>query len=151
MTRSLWKWPAVALLVLATAACEHGPFNPYWDGGTYDLLYANDRPVPTVVFANSGDARVSRVEVTGGTLSLRRDDSYQLLVTAHESGSGGEADVTYAYAGRYDYDGRTLFLNYFDPDLAAYAEIDASWREESVELVLPGVAAGRGVLMRFVR
>ena len=134
---------------MATSACENGPFDPYWDRGTYDLVFANDRTVPSTVYESTGAGRVSRVDVIDGTLTLRRDNSYQLLVTAREFSGGGYADVTHAYAGRYDYDGRTLLLSYFDPAFTTYAEIDASWRDGSVELVMPDVAAGRGVLMRF--
>lgn len=150
-TRSLLRWPAMALLALAATACADGPFSPYRDRGTYDLVYANNRTVPSTVYASSAAGRVSRVDVVAGTLTLRRDDSYQLLVQVRESNDGQDVDVTYAYAGHFDHDGRMLYLGYFDPASSSYDEIAATWRDGSVELVLPDVAAGRGVLMRFLR
>ena len=149
--RSLLRWPAMALLSIAVTACDNGPFSPYWDRGTYDLLYANNRAVPSTVFASSSAGRVSRVDVLGGTITLRRDDSYQLVVRVLETSGGRDTDVTYAYAGHFDYEGRMLYLSYFDTVSGYYDEIAATWRDGSIELVLPDVADGRGVLMRFVQ
>jgi hypothetical protein len=150
-TRSLLRWPAIAVLTIAVTACSDGPFSPYWDRGTYDLAYANNRTVPSTVYSSAATGRVSRVDVIGGSLTLRRDDSYQLVVRVRETSGIQDADVTHAYAGHFDHEGRMLYLSYFDAGSWTYGEIAATWRDDSIELVLPDVAAGRGVLMRFVR
>lgn len=153
-TRCKRRWPVLALLVpltMAATACDGGPFSPYWDRGTYDLLYANNRAVPSTVYASSVGGRASRVDVNSGALTLRGDDSYQLVVRVRETVGNQDTDVTHAYAGHYYHEGRMLYLNYYESGSDYYAEIAATWRDDSIELVLPDVAAGRGVLMRFVR
>ncbi len=81
MTRRLF---VLALVVLTVAGCD-GPFSPYWDGGTYDLRHANNRHIPAVV---SEGPPGSVTEVVGGSLTLRRDHSYRLLVDVREVSAG---------------------------------------------------------------
>ena len=51
-SRLVLRWPALALLALGLSACVDSPFSPYWDRGTYDLQYANNRSVPSTVYSS---------------------------------------------------------------------------------------------------
>ncbi len=139
----------LGLVVATLAACYDDPFSPYWDRGTYYLSYANDRPVPTIVSGGTlpGSARL---EVTRGTLTLRRDHSYQLLVDVRQWTTGGQFyEATKAYAGTYENDGSTLYLNYFGPRDYYSSVMVANWRNGRVEIVVPDVDAGQDVLCVF--
>lgn len=144
-TASFRHLAALALVVVAATGCQE-PFSPYWDRGSYDLRYANNRRVPTVVIDGPG---ASFTEITDGSLILRRDHSYQLVVDVHER--AGDAYYTYSavFAGDYDNDGRTLYLSYFDADAGYYGVILATWRDGRVEMVVPRVNGYDDVLCEF--
>lgn len=147
--RALARTVPLALVVATLSACYDDPFSPYWDRGTYYLAYANNRPVPTIV--SGGTAPGSpRVEVVRGTLNLRRDHSYALLVEVREwTGTGQYYESTRAYAGTYENDGRTLWLNYFGPRDYYSSVMVANWRNGRIEVVVPNVDGGQDVLCVF--
>jgi hypothetical protein len=143
---------ALRLIGLAAAAamltaCYDEPFSPYWDRGTYYLTHANNRPVPTTV--NWGSFG-SRVEVTDGSLTVRRDHSYQLLVNVRQWMSGGQYyETTKAFAGTYENDDRALYLTYFDPHDYYSSVMTANWRNGRLEVVVPNVDGETDVLCTF--
>jgi len=139
----------LALAVVTLAACYDDPFSPYWDHGTYYLSFANNRPVPAIVSGGSGSGS-ARLEVSGGTLSLRRDHSYRLLVDIREWTAGGQSyETTKVYAGTYENDGPTLYLNYFDPHDYYSSVMVANWRGGRLEVVVPNVDGYQDVLCVF--
>lgn len=132
------------LIAGSVAGCED-PFSPYWDRGTYDLRYANNDRVPTVISAGPG---TSYTEVRGGALTLRRDHSYQLIVQIREQIGGQVFEFSRVFAGPYESEYRTLYLTYVDSD--SYSRIMvANWRDGYIELVVPEVDGRYGVLCRF--
>jgi hypothetical protein len=135
---------AIGTVLLATAACEE-PFSPYWDRGTYDLRYANNERVPAVVSEGPG---TSYREVRGGSLTLRRDHSYQLVVLVREKSGPDILEYSTVFAGPYESDYRTLYLSYVDSK-GRSRNIVANWRDGRIELVVPDVDAGYGVLCTF--
>lgn len=135
------------LVVALLTACDDDPFSPYWDRGTYYLSYANNRPVPTTVSGSSGQG--TRLEVTRGTLTLRRDHSYSLLVDVRQWNGGQFVETTKAYAGTYENDGRTLYLNYFNPRDYYSNVMVANWRDGRVEIVVPNLDGYQDVLCVF--
>ena len=148
-SRVVWRAVPLVLAVAMLTACDDDPFSPYWDRGTYYLSYANNRPVPTVVSGGSA-AGSARVEVTHGTLTLRRDHSYQLLVDVREWMANGQyVETTKAFAGTYENDGRTLYLNYFDPHDYYSNVMVANWRDGRIEIVVPNLDGGVDVLCTF--
>jgi len=147
--RILFRAVPLATVLVTLVACGDDPFSPYWDRGTYYLSYANNRPVPTTVSGGSGSGS-ARLEVTRGTLTLRRDHSYQLLVEVREWTSGGQFyESTKAYAGTYENDGRTLWLQYFNAHDYYSSVMVANWRGGRVEVVVPNIDGGQDVLCVF--
>jgi hypothetical protein len=139
----------LAVMVLALSACDDDPFSPYWDRGTYYLSAANNRAVPATVSGGSGPGSV-RVEVTRGSLTLRHDHSYQLLVDVRTWTSGGQfTETTKAYAGTYENDGRTLYLSYFGPRDYYSNVMVANWRDGRIDVVVPNLDGGLDVLCTF--
>ena len=134
----------VAALMLT--ACYDDPFSPYWDRGTYYLRYANNRPVPAVVGTGPGAAFT---EITGGSLTVRRDHSYQLVVEVRDFDGIRSTTSSRVFAGTYENDGRTLYLDYADPRDGYPSTITANWRGGRFELVVPGVDGWYGVLCTF--
>jgi len=138
------------LLTVAAAtltACHDEFFSPYWDHGTFYLNYANNRQVPATVSGGTGSARV---EVTGGTLSLRRDHSYQMLVHVREWSQGGQFyESTTVFAGTYENDGREIYLTYYDAHDYYSSVMAANWRNGRVEVVVPNVDGYTDVLCVF--
>ena len=66
--------PLLLALIVPLAACgdSSGPSEPRYDG-TYNMVQVNNQGVPvTIQQSTSG-----RIEITGGTLVLRPDFSYQ--------------------------------------------------------------------------
>ena len=145
-------WMRAVPLVIAVAtltACDDDPFSPTWDRGTYYLSLANNRPVPATVSGGSGQGSV-RLEVTRGSLTLRRDHSYQLLVDVRQWTSSGQFyETTKAYAGTYENEGRTLYLNYFNAHDYYSNVMVANWRDGRIELVVPNLDGGQNVLCVF--
>jgi hypothetical protein len=133
-----------ALIVGAATACED-PFSPYWDRGTYHLEYANNRRVPAVV----SEGPASYVEVRGGTLTLRSDHSYQLVVQIREQSGSSVYEYSRVFAGPYESEYRTLYLTYFDDDDRYGQSMVANWRDGKIEIVVPDVDGPYGVLCRF--
>jgi hypothetical protein len=149
MKRALKRVVPIAATTLTLGACYDDPFSPYWDRGTYYLAYANNRPVPTIVSGGSLPGS-PRLEVTRGSLTLRRDGSYALLVEVREwSGTGQFYEWTRAYAGTYEYDDRTLWLEYYDPGDYYSSVMVANWRNGRIEVVVPNVDGGEDVLCVF--
>jgi hypothetical protein len=149
VTRALRRTVPLALAAVTLSACYDDPFSPYWDRGTYYLSYANNRPVPTIVSGGTlpGSARV---EVTRGSLTLRRDHSYQLLVEVREWTRDGQFyESTKAFAGTYENEDRTIYLNYFNPRDYYSSVMVANWRGGRIEIAVPGVDAGMAVLCVF--
>ena len=134
-----------AILVAALTACDD-PFSPYWDRGTYDLWSANNRPVPAVVSEGPAGAFT---EVVGGSLTLRRDHSYQLVLDVREVTGGRTYRYTKAFAGSYENEDRTIWLPYFDAEGSYSRVIVANWRGGRIELVVPRVDGYIGVLCLF--
>jgi hypothetical protein len=149
-TKRTWMRALTLAVVVATlAACADDPFSPYWDRGTYYLDYANGHPVPATVSGGSGPGS-ARLEVTRGTLTLRDDHSYQLLVEIRQWANGGQFyETTKAYAGRYENDGRALYLNYYDPHDYYSSVMVANWRSGRVEVVVPNLDGQQDVLCVF--
>jgi hypothetical protein len=136
---------AIAALVVGFAAACDDPFSPYWDRGTYDLRYANNDRVPAVVSSGPG---TSYTEVRGGSLTLRGDHSYQLVVQVREQIGGNVYEFSKVFAGPYESENRTLYLTYVDSD--GYSRVMvANWRDGKIELVVPEVDGRYGVLCRF--
>lgn len=138
----------LVLLASALGACHGDPFSPYWDGGTYALRYANNQVVPAIVSGGYG-ANAQRTEVTRGMLSLRRDHSYQLLVEVRDWDAGRAYESTVVFAGRYENDGRVLYLDYYSPGDGFPRTMVANWRDGRIEVVVPGVDGRYGVLCLF--
>ena len=136
---------AVALLGASVTACDD-PFSPYWDHGRYDLRSANNRPVPAIVSEGPGG---SFTEVIDGSLTLRRDHSYQLLLDVREVTGGRVYEFTKAFAGEYESEDRTIYLTYFDAVSSHRRLIVANWRGGRIELVVPRVDGYEGVLCLF--
>ena len=140
---------SLALVVATLSACYDDPFSPYWDRGTYYLVYANNRLVPTTVSGGLGP-NTPRLEVTGGTLTLRRDHSYQMLVDVREWTAGGQYyETTKVYAGRYENEDRAIYLTYFDAHDYYSSVMVANWRNGRVEVVVPNVDGRQDVLCTF--
>ena len=149
VNRVLMRVVPLAVVAATLSACYDDPFSPYWDRGTYYLAYANNRPVPTIVSGGSLPGS-PRLEVTRGTLTLRRDHSYALLVEVREwTASGQFYESTRAYAGTYENDGRTLWLDYFRPHDYYSSVMVANWRNGRIEIVVPNVDGGQDVLCVF--
>ncbi len=147
--RALLRAVPIALAAMTLTACTDDPFSPYWDRGTYYLQYANNRPVPAIVSGGVG-ANSARLEVTRGTLTLRRDHSYQLLVEVREWSAGGQFyETTKAYAGRYENDDRALYLTYYDAHDYYSSVMVANWRNGRLEVVVPNVDGRQDVLCVF--
>ena len=147
--RVLMRVVPLAVVAATLSACYDDPFSPYWDRGTYYLAYANGRPVPTIVSGGSLPGS-PRVEVTRGSLTLRRDHSYALLVEVREWTANGQFyEWTRAYAGTYENDGRTLWLNYYGPHDYYSSVMVANWRNGRIEVVVPNVDGGQDVLCVF--
>ncbi len=147
--RAMQRVVPLTAVVASLNGCYDDPFSPYWDRGTYYLAYANNRPVPTVVSGGSAPGS-PRVEVVRGSLTLRRDHSYALLVEVREwSGTGQFYEWTRAYAGTYENDDRTLWLNYFGPRDYYSSVMVANWRNGRIEIVVPDVDGGDDVLCVF--
>lgn len=139
---------AVAVLSGVVTACDD-PFSPYWDRGTYVLRSANNRAVPTVVSGGYGP-NSPRTEVTAGTLTLRRDHSYQLLVEVREWDSAGRPYTSsVVFAGYYENEDRVLYLNYSLPGDRYSSTMIATWRGGSIEVVVPELDGYFGVLCVF--
>ena len=132
--------------VAAISGCYDQPFSPYWDRGTYYLRYANNRPVPAVVSQGSG---LVYTEILGGSLTLRRNHSYQLLVDVREWEGGRAYESTRVFAGSYDNDDYTLWLSYVPAGDYYAAVMVANWRGGRLELVVPEVDGRFGVLCLF--
>ncbi|MBI2408659.1 MAG: hypothetical protein HYV19_10200 [Gemmatimonadetes bacterium] len=140
--------PIVAL-VTGLSACYDDPFSPYWDRGTYYLSYANNRPVPTIVSGGSAPGS-ARIEVTRGSLTLRRDYSYKLLVDVREwTGTGQFYEYTKVFAGTYENDDRAIWLTYYEPGDYYSSSMVANWRNGRIEVAVPGVDGGYPVLCVF--
>ncbi|MHB1312759.1 MAG: hypothetical protein ACYC3L_12155 [Gemmatimonadaceae bacterium] len=145
--RTALRVVSLAVAAAALTACYDDGFSPYWDRGTYYLTYANNRPVPATVSGGPGGARV---EVTGGTLTLRRDHSYQMLVHVREWMQGGQFyESTKAFAGTYENDGREIYLTWYDPHDYYSSVMSANWRNGRVEVVVPDVDGFTDVLCGF--
>ena len=140
---------ALAVLTSVLTACYDDPFSPYWDGGTYHLRYANNRVVPAVISGGYGP-NAPFTEVTRGTLTLRRDHSYQLVVEVRDWDANGRAyESAVAFAGRYENDGRTLYLDYFTNGDYYSSVMVANWRGGGIEVVVPELDGRTGVLCAF--
>ena len=100
------RFLAGIVLVTSVTACDD-PFSPYWDHGTYDLWSANNRPIPAVI--SEGPAG-SFTKVVGGSLTLRRDHSYQLLLDVREATGGRTYEYAKVFAGTYENEDRTIYL-----------------------------------------
>ena len=149
VNRVLMRAVPLAVVAATLSACYDDPFSPYWDRGTYYLSYANNRPVPTIVSGGSLPGS-PRLEVTRGTLTLRRDHSYALLVEVREYTANGQFyESTRAFAGTYENDGRTLWLNYYGPRDYYSSVMTANWRDGRIEVVVPNVDGGEDVLCVF--
>jgi|GEM_PF-3670131 len=135
----------LGFLALFTAACDE-PFSPYWDRGTYDLTYANNYRVPAVVSSGPGG---SYTEVTGGSLTLRRDHSYQLVVDIRAVEDGRVYQYSKVYAGEYESEDRRIYLTWYDAGSSYPRVIVANWRGGRIELVVPRVDGNDGVLCEF--
>jgi hypothetical protein len=134
-----------ALALVSLSACDD-PFSPYWDRGTYRLRYANNHYVPTTVSEGPG---TSYLEVQGGSLTVRRDHSYQLVVDIREKSGSDVFEYSKVFAGSYENEYRTLWLSYVDT--RGYGRvIEANWRDGKIEAVVPGLDSGYGVLCTFV-
>ena len=148
--RSLLRALSLALVAATLTACYDDPFSPYWDHGTFYLLYANNRPVPATVSGGIGP-NAPRLDVTRGTLTLRRDHSYQLLVDVREWMAGGQFyETTKVYAGQYENEGRAIYLSYFDERDYYSNVMVANWRDGRVEVVVPNVDGRQEVLCVFI-
>ena len=133
-----------ALALASVTACDE-PFSPYWDRGTYRLRFANNHFVPAVVSEGPG---TSYLEVRGGSLTVRRDRSYQLVVDIREKAGADVFEYSKVFAGSYESEYRTLWLSYVDS--RGYSRvIEASWRDGRIEAVIPGIDSGYGVLCSF--
>ncbi len=145
--RSALRVVSLTVAAVMLTACYDDPFSPYWDRGTYYLQYANNRRVPTIV---AGGAGSPRLEVTGGTLTLRRDHSYQMLVDVRQWTAGGQYyESTKVFAGRYENDGRAVYLTYFDPHDYYSSAMTANWRNGRIEVVVPNLDGWADVLCVF--
>lgn len=133
------------VLVASMTACDD-PFSPYWDHGTYDLWSANNRPIPAVVSEGPAGAFT---EVVGGSLTLRRDHSYQLLVDVREVTGGRMYEYAKVFAGTYENEARTIYLSYYDTGASYPRVIVANWRGGRIELVVPRVDGYESVLCLF--
>ena len=141
----------VALVALGASGCDD-PFSPWWDRGNYPLTAVNGRALPVSVFSSlAPGSSATRVEVVSGTLELRRDRSWRMLLQVRETGPLGQMELTRAYGGRYESEGRALWLYYSDPGTFYESVLNASWRGSWVEVVVPGVVPGGGVLCWFDR
>ncbi len=147
-TRALRSVMPLAIAVATLTACDDDPFSPYWDRGTYYLSYANGRSVPAIVSGSYGP-NSPRVEVTGGTLTLRRDHSYSLLVQVREWSGAQFYESTKVFAGTYDSDERTIWLNYFQPHDYYSSVMIANWRNGRIDVVVPDLDGGVDVLCMF--
>ncbi|MBM4194090.1 MAG: hypothetical protein FJ202_06895 [Gemmatimonadetes bacterium] len=146
ISRRMFSVALVALAAVSVTGCDD-PFSPFWDRGTYYLRYANNRPVPATV---SYDAGAIRREVLGGSLTLRRDHSYQLVVEVREVLSGGrKSEYSVVYAGTYDNDHRTLYLTLYGSGGGWSDYMIANWRGGRIEVVVPEVDSRAGVLCLF--
>jgi hypothetical protein len=144
---STFRTVVLAATVVFLAGCDD-PFSPYWDRGTYYLSYANNRPVPTAV-SRDGYGN-PRTEVLGGTLTLRRDHSYQMVVDIREwSPAGRPYDSSIVFAGVYENEHRTLYLTWYGARDFYGNVMVANWRNGRVEVVVPDVDDGFGVLCLF--
>lgn len=147
--RAMMRVAMPALVVMSLSACYDDPFSPYWDRGTYYLVTANNRYVPTIVSGGSG-ANSSRLEVTRGTLTLRRDHSYQMVVDVREWTAGGQFyETSRVYAGRYENDDRAIYLSYFNEHDYYSSVMVANWRGGRVEVVVPNIDGRSDVLCVF--
>lgn len=147
--RALLRLLVLAILVGGTTACIEDPFSPYWDRGTYDLRWANNRPVPATV--SGGYSPIApRTDVMRGSLTLRRDHSYQLLVDVREYDARGQwYESTRVFAGHYEHDGSTIYMSYFMRGDYYSSAMVANWRGGRVEVVVPEVDGRSGVLCVF--
>jgi hypothetical protein len=140
---------SLAIVAVALTACYDDPFSPYWDHGTFYLVYANNRHVPTTVSGGLGPNTPS-LEVTRGTLTLRRDHSYQLLVDVREwDAGGGLYESTKVYAGQYETEDRAIYLTYFESHEYYSSVMVANWRNGRVEVVVPNLDGRQDVLCVF--
>ena len=139
------RFLAGIVLIASVTACDD-PFSPYWDHGTYDLWSANNRPIPAVV--SEGPAG-SFTKVVGGSLTLRRDHSYQLLLDVREATGGRTYEYAKVFAGTYENEDRTIYLSYYDAGVSYPRVIVANWRGGRIELVVPRVDGYEGVLCLF--
>jgi hypothetical protein len=147
--RAMLRSTLAALVLVSVTACEHAPFSPLFDRGTYALVSANGGYVPSTVYHATTAGRFDHIDVTGGSLTLRTDGSYRMLVVTHEDVGGVVADVTHAFAGSYDSEGSILYLTYDLPGAYGGGQMQATWLGGDVEVVVPDVAMGNGVLLRF--
>ncbi len=90
-----------------------------------------------------------RTEVMRGTLTLRRDHSYQLQVDVRDWEAGRAYESSVVFAGRYENDGRALYLDYFTHGDSYPRTMVANWRGGRIEVVVPGVDGRYGVLCLF--
>ncbi|HVT38282.1 MAG TPA: hypothetical protein VHE78_04535, partial [Gemmatimonadaceae bacterium] len=102
--------PALASLTLVSGCAVDGLVGPAY-GGVYDLQWVNGFSVPATVIESGG----FRVEVTYGTLHLRRDGTFSLDYGLREWDNGVVTRFSYGYSGTYDMNGRDLFLYFVDP------------------------------------
>lgn len=139
------RFLAGIVLFTSVTACDD-PFSPYWDHGTYNLWSANNRPLPAVVSVGPVG---SFTEVVGGSLTLRRDHSYQLLLDVRDSAAGRTYEYAKVFAGTYEHEDRTIYLSYYDAGASYPHVLVATWRGGRIELVVPRVDGYEGVLCLF--
>ena len=97
----------------------------------------------------SGGPGGSYTEVTGGSLTLRRDHSYHLIVDIRVVESGRAYDYSKVFAGEYENEDRTIYLTWFDAGSSYPWLIVANWRRGRIELVVPRGDGNDGVLCEF--
>lgn len=88
--------------------------------------------------------------MTGGTLTLRKDHSYQLVVDIRDWDSAGRAySSSVAFAGYYENEDRTLYLSYSLAGDRYSSTMIANWRDGRIEVVVPELDGHFGVLCVF--
>lgn len=141
MTRRALIAEAVALLSLATA-CDADLFGPSYRGD-YDMHWVNGDRVPAIVFESSKLTSAYRIEITSGTLHLRRDHTFSMHLELRETGNGTVYRTTQGYTGSYGRSGRDLYLYYVDPLTNRERTLSGFVRSYYVEILLPGVVDGQ--------
>lgn len=137
MTRKLLGAVLLAIVPLSSA-CEIDIFASY-PSGTYDMRWVNGRRVPAVVFESTNPGTFYRVELSYGTLHLRRDDTFSLDFEVRETDTKGVSRTTHGYSGSYEIDGPDLYLYFVDPVTNRDRTLSGFVRDGYVEVLIAGI------------